>query len=222
MSENVHLAERCPILYNPPRHTPNWSVPLQFPGERIFILAGGMSAVDLDPELLRGHGRIIAIKSWLYKAPWADVLYFADGPGKWFEAHKGNLNLFSGWEIITRAAGCNLPATGNRVIRRVRHNGKIALSTDPHFVAGFCSTGNAINLAYHLGGPGCTILLLGVDMQGDTWYPQPYRTRDPNFNIFISSIERMAKELEDKVRVINLSPISKLQCFEKGSLDQWI
>lgn len=182
-----------------------------------------MSAKDFDPMQIQGKGFVIAIKSWFYNAPWADLLYWADGPTKWFGTHgKEIANRFTGDYIVTRSPGC---AIQNREVHRVHYDSGVALAKDPRVVAGRCSTCNTINLAYHMGGPGSEIILIGVDMRGDTWYPRPWRNKAHKtaFVTFIQSLNKMAAELaKEDVRVINTSPVSELECFERGDIKSWI
>ncbi|MBZ7921652.1 hypothetical protein LAC81_07640 [Ensifer adhaerens] len=66
-------------------HPAAWSVPREWAGEPAFILGGGASLEGFDASRLIGRGRIIAVNdAGLDLAPFADVLYFADGMSRWF------------------------------------------------------------------------------------------------------------------------------------------
>jgi hypothetical protein len=192
-----------------------WSVPRAWEGEAAFVLGGGDSLRGFDAGRLKGHGRVIAVNDAFRIAPWADVLYFGDR--KWFDWNRGSLGMFRGEHIVTRV---EVGATPPLKIKRLRRNLDVGLARHPSEVAGWCSGGNAINLAYLFGA--APIVLLGFDMKGGNWHTH-HRTPknlDAYRRHFIPHIERMAPELErEGVTVINATPGSALGCFPIVSLD---
>lgn len=131
-----------------------WSVPRQWPGETVFILAGGPSVLNQDLSLLKGR-RVIAVKSSWIIYPDADVLFFADG--RWWKQPELRPKAFAGM-VVTTAAEIGDPRALK--LKKVAPN---ALSHDPRELAlARTSTTGAINLAYHLTGP-TRVVLLGVD-----------------------------------------------------------
>lgn len=199
-----------------------WSVPRAWPGARVFILGGGASLTGFDAGVLRGRGRTIAIKeAGLTMAPWADVLFWSDA--WWIDgnrAHDGNrdrLGLHTGSWKIGRSP---IQGAGGHDVKILGHDGKAALSESPRGLAGACSGGSAINLAFLFGARG--IVLLGYDMQGGNWDGRPRKAALSNryATHFIPAIERMAPRLRALgVTVINATPGSRLTCFPHRPLE---
>ncbi|MEM9681640.1 MAG: hypothetical protein AAF942_00105 [Pseudomonadota bacterium] len=193
-----------------------WSVPRAFEGETVFILGGGSSLKGFEPEVLRGKGRVIAIKeAGLTMCPWADVLYWADKAwcdGK--DNHPPNgrrLHLHTGTYKITRDPCFQ---TFGHDVKRLQHDRQTEFCIDPRKVAGMCSGANAINLAAHFGAK--RIVLLGFDMHGPNWDGRKrkaeedgsYKTR------FMPAIGRMAVPLRHAgIEVLNATPRTALGCF---------
>ncbi|RWO83163.1 MAG: hypothetical protein EOS18_06115 [Mesorhizobium sp.] len=132
-----------------------WSVPRDWPGETVFVLASGPSVKQLDLSLLKGR-RVIAVKSsWLHW-PAADVLFFADG--RWWREKqlRPGVDAFAGL-IITTAT-----EIGDSRVKKMKKVAPTVLAEKPDTVAlARTSTTGAINLAIHFGAT--KIVLLGVD-----------------------------------------------------------
>lgn len=201
-----------------------WRVPAEWAGETAFILGGGESLKGFDAERLRGQGRVVAInEAGLTLCPWADVLFFADGLNRWLGWNQGRLPLFRGGRIVTRA---KVPASiaelhGLHVLKHLPAPAA-ALSRRPEAVAGFCGGSSAINLAFLFGAR--RIVLLGFDMAGGNFHDRhklPNARPDFFRSQFIPALERMAPELAaEGCRVINATPETALDCFEKMDLEE--
>lgn len=197
-----------------------WRVPAGlWSGRCAFILGGGPSLKGFDVERLRGRGPVIGVNNaGLDLAPWADVLFFADGQTRWYGWNKHRLHLFQGEYIVTRT---QIPAGHDPQLRRLQFVPKENLSREPDAVAGFCGGSSAINLAYLFGAR--TIVLLGFDMKPNgNWHDLhklpclPNQHRDK----FIPALERMAPELaRDGCLVINATPDSALRCFPMADIE---
>lgn len=199
-----------------------WTVPREWGDETCFILGGGESLKEFDAEILRGEGRVVAIKeAGLTLCPWADVLYWADkhwcdGNNR-LEPNAPRFHLHTGKYKITRAPA---DKAGHHDVKVVRFNPKLDFSTDPAQLAGVDSGSNAINLAALFGAK--RIILLGFDMHGDNWDGRArdahkdgsYKTR------FMPSIARMAVPLQKMgVEVLNATPKTALGCFPLVKLE---
>lgn len=195
-----------------------WQVPKEWAGEPAFILGGGASLKGFDASRLIGRGRIIAVNdAGLDLAPFADVLYFADGMSRWFGWNLDRLPLFRGRYVVTRAV--DLVTVEGVTIRRLWRDKDSALSRDPTKLAGLCSGSNALNLAFLFG---CNpVYLLGFDMGGGHWHDNHKEpARDRYQADFIPALERMGRDLAaEGVDVINCNPASALKCFPFADLE---
>jgi hypothetical protein len=196
-----------------------FSIPRAYPGETFFLLAGGPSLTDFDPNVLTGHGRIIAINDWYLRCPFADILYFGDA--LWWTKHRERvLAKFEGMIV-----SMNVSEDG---VHRIRHGGLHGLSLDPTALAHGGNSGfQAINLAFHLGAS--RIVLLGYDMQGGHCYAQSsipaQRPRTPESSDaqkrndwtprFASLVEPLASR---GVSIVNCNPNSLIRCFPFAKL----
>ena len=201
---------------------PVWSVPREWPGERCFILCGGESLRDqraLVPEL---QARIIAVKHGVLLRPDADVVFFAgERPA---EIAPLCLAAFKGRYIVVRGRGHAIfPPEAKRVSRPATHE---AWCSDPTMVAGFDAGTSAINLAMHFGAR--EIILLGYDMPGGRWFngeirhylPQP---PEKDFLAHMAPLPALAADAKALgYRIVNCSPQSRVTCFERASLEEFL
>ena len=134
-----------------------WSVPQEWPGETVFIIAGGPSVRGQNLELLRGR-RVIVINSSVYAVPWADILYFGDW--RWWHEPENQV-------AIANFRGCVITVSrlveGDKIrICRIAKPPGLALAPDSLMQKSTSLTA-ATNLAAHLIGSGGTIIWLGAD-----------------------------------------------------------
>lgn len=200
-----------------------WRVTQEWKGERAYIIGGGPSVAHTDCSDL--PGRIIACnEAGLTVRPDADILFFADR--RWHEWNRNRLRLYRGPRLVTVSEIKNAgDARIHRLFRaKVGMNPRTTLSTRTHKLAGWCSGGLAINLAYLLGAR--EIVLIGFDMndEGKSNFHQKHKhppKEGRRAGKFIPGIEAMAPGLRKAgVIVINCTPGSKLTCFPIMSLAQ--
>jgi hypothetical protein len=204
-----------------------WHVTPEWKGERCYIIGGGPSVAVTDCSNL--PGRIIAInEAGLSVRPDADILFFADC--RWYLWNQERLNSFTGKRIVTTwVGGQGRPITDNRlhVLERIRRNKMPIwpLSQEPNKLSGWCSGGQSINLAYHLGAK--QIVLIGFDMndQGKANFHLRHQApplRNRKKNKFIPAITSLKPGLDQaNVDVVNCTPGSALTCFPVMSLDEF-
>ncbi len=210
-----------------------WSIPKEW-NERCFILGGGPS---LDPEIVKQlTGHIIAINEAVVDRPDADVLYWADP--QWARREKTKVEAHTGtYKISRRLKPSNLKCEV-KLIDWALPTGKDrvrGLSTDPTKIGGYCSGGNALNLAFLFGAN--PIILLGFDMRigeitvrGETHTIKNYHTRyqrppdDSQYvKKFMKHIISMAPEIaRHGVKVYNTSLNSRLECFPKVNIREFL
>lgn len=204
------------MVNNVDPNNPNlWSVPNEWTGQRCFIIGGGPSFnPTLAPKL---QGRVIAINEAYIERPDADVLYWADP--QWAIRQGSKIKLHRGKYRVSRRWA---PACAGPDVKQIgwtppfSNEGLRPFSVDPHYVGGYCSGGNAINLAFLFGAN--PIYLLGFDMRvvdGKKNYHDRYTTRNSaRFDFYVRNIEFMAPVLKNYEReVLNCSPNSALKCF---------
>lgn len=187
-----------------------WSVPREWAGETVVILAGGPSVNQQDLSLLSGR-RVIAINSAWKLYPSADVLFFADG--RWWQHFRPD---FAGMCVSTGV-------TTSPRVKRLEKVEPVAMSTDPRNLAlKTSSVSGAINLALHFGAG--KIVLLGVDGKQsngrrhahDDNYPWPLI--DGCFDKHAAEFRQVAPSIP--VAVINCSPVSDLDLWPRMTLEQ--
>jgi len=192
-----------------------FSIPRAYPGETFFLLGGGESLVDFDPNVLTGHGRIIAINDWYLRCPFADILYFGDA--LWWTKHRERvLAKFEGMWMVSMNVGTD-------GVHRIRHGGLHGLSLDPTALAHGGNSGyQAIGLAAHFGAS--RIVLLGYDMRGGHCYQQEtipaQRPKTQPFadaqkkNDWVPRFSSLVEPLASHgVSVVNCNPSSLIRCF---------
>lgn len=201
---------------------PIWPIPRAWPGERCFILCGGESIRaqrHLIPQL---KGRIIAIKEGVLLRPDADVLFI--GGEHSGQIAKPLIPRFTGTHLIVRGkSNPDLPADIKRVGRSKDHT---QWSTDPSRVCGYDSGTSSINTAYLFGSD--EIVLLGYDMTGTRWFngewqhPQPF-IPDIYFRRHMGPLAALAADAKKKgVRIVNCSPVSRVEAFEKQPIEAFL
>jgi hypothetical protein len=210
-----------------------WSVPREWVGERCFILAGGASLPKTVIPRLRG--RIIAIKQTVALRPDADVMFLAgrDDP----ETCREYFPQYRGPRVVCRAFYPGFPS-GTLFLRRTRELAprqltpfigiKKCIHWSPYsrvstHVGGFDAGTSAINLAALFGAR--EIVLLGMDMRGGRWvrsHPQPEIPLADHIR-HLAGIRLFAPELQtDRIRVVNTSPISAIDCFERQPIEAFL
>lgn len=196
-----------------------WTPEPIFDLKTVFVLGGGPSLRDLDPDRLRDRSIFVTNMS-IYLCPWANALFFMDT--HWFEANQAAVEAFNGLRI-----------TSSRQVRR-DHPEKIKrveFVPSDEFTFGtprlkFSRTSGhaAITLAIAMGA--VRVVLLGFDMRlvdGRSHFHDAYGTKDHNVfaNDFLANFDGWNEAARRcGVRIINCTPGSALTEFPTGSLDE--
>lgn len=198
-----------------------WTVPLEWKGERCLIIAGGESVKEQESLIKAFRGRVVAIKQAVAIRPDADVMFIAgkdDG-----KVCAPFFPLFKGKYLIARGPYKDVPKR-TKVLRRTVDATR--LSTDPTEVAGLDAGTSAINLAALFGAS--EILLTGYDMTGGRWLNGRYKHHLPfppqrHFELHMAALPPFADDLKAAgIRVVNCSPISAVDVFEKRPLEEFL
>lgn len=199
-----------------------WAVPREWVGARCFVIAGGESVKAQRHLVPKLQGRIIAIKEAVLLRPDADVLFL--GGERTDALVKDLIPKFRGQYMVYRQKFPDgLPSSCKRLTRTKIHTG---LCDTPGQVAGYDSGTSAINLAYQFGAT--EIVVLGMDMCGSRWFknewPHPrMHIPDEHFATHMSPLAAIAADAKRKgIRIVNVSPISRIECFEKQPLESFL
>lgn len=202
---------------------PIWTVPKAWTGERTFVICGGESVKAQRHLIPKLQGRVIAVKHGVFLRPDADVLFFAGERPE--EIAPLCLNAYKGNLIVVRGRGHHVfPDSAKRIGRTPEPH--VALSDDPKAVAGYDAGTSAINMAALFGAT--EIVVLGMDMLGGRWFngeiphflPQP---PERDFQIHMSVLPAIAEDAKRKgIRIVNCSPTSRVDCFEKAPLEAFL
>lgn len=147
-------------------------------------------------------------------APWADVLYAADGD--WWDKFKGCPD-FSGerWTL-------DVDAAKKYGLHHIDYKPQSPWSTDPAYIASGGNSGFQVaNLAVLQGA--ARVILLGYDMgfkpgQDKHWWEKEYprNSRDSNYADWLKRWEAAAPLIP--VPVLNASRQSAITCFQRVNL----
>jgi len=123
---------------------------------RAYIIGGGPSVNDLDPEVLRGK-HVVAVNNAYTVIPWADVLYFMDC--EWYNWNKEKILSFAGLKITTCKKLDKIPG-----FLSLQHGIRNGVDMRPEFLSRGASSGQgAMNVAIKLGAK--ELVLIGFDMR---------------------------------------------------------
>jgi hypothetical protein len=181
-----------------------WRCEPEWPGEAVFIVAGGPSVLMQDLELLRGR-RVIVINSSIHAVPWADMLFFGDW--RWFEQDQDNKRAVQAFEGVPICANTHTP-WHHAIVRKMRRKPPAMLSQDPCAVSyKWTSVTAAINLAVHRGA--AAIVLLGADgraINGQHHHHKPHKwpVKPGCWDKHKAELAVIARQL--KIPVLNASP----------------
>lgn len=193
-----------------------WNIKPVWRGETCAILASGPSMNVSVARTLEGRCRVIAINDNYKLAPWADILYAADHP--WWREYPEALK-FAGRKV-TINAGLEFAE-----VEYIESGGYADFDhRTTHVRTGKNGGYQAIHIAAHLGVR--RIILCGFNMRSidglSHWFGDhpPNLHRTPPYETWISLFARLAPLLRHKnIEVINCTPKSALNCFEKQSLE---
>ena len=171
---------------------------------------------SLDEEALKDTGYpLLAVGDAYRVLPWADAMYACDNRW-WLEQYDGSFKseIWSGHEVQGNDKTEAYEKWGMRLVEG-RHGNTFSL--DPSFIHYGSNSGfQAINLAIHFG---CTyIILAGYNMGGPNKCRDGINGSNGSYGGFIPNFVNAAKHLPGYIRIVNTTPNSALECFEKMDL----
>jgi hypothetical protein len=198
---------------------PICSIEPEWAGERCFVICSGESVKAQAKQIARLKGRIIAVKHGVLLRPDADVLFLAGEES----VERDLVPRYRGKRIIVRGRSPLpwLPPDTWHVTRSKQHDKLLDLRSPAH-VGGYDLGTSAIHLA-HLFGP-TEIVVLGMDMQGGHFCPHPMQhPPDSHFRRHLKPMKAFAADARAKgVRIVNCSPVSKVEAFERQPLEKFL
>lgn len=169
--------------------------------------------------VLRGRCRVISVNSEFESAPWADVLYAADGP--WWKNNPKAVQ-FAGLKVTIRPHGGK--AFEAPEVLELQNGGPAGFDDRPTHLRTCGNSGyQAMHLAAHFGAR--RILLYGFDMHKPQGKPAHWfgehtwkRTHVSPYPMFVARMTESAPEFAARgVEVLNCTPGSALRCFPFAS-----
>jgi hypothetical protein len=163
-----------------------WSIPREWAGKTVAILASGPSMSQAAADRVRADGiPAIVVNSTFRLAPWADLLYGADA--KWWQ-HTPRARQFAGTKV-----SCE-PVLG---VLNLRNAGKV----------GYSDKGGAARILLY------GFDMHGSHWHGE--HPKPLRATSPGtFDQWVGLMETLAAEMAKRsIEVVNCTPGSALKCF---------
>jgi hypothetical protein len=218
-----------------------WKIRRMWEGETVVVAGSGKTLTAESLQSCRGRARVIVINDGYLLAPWADLHYFCDH--KWFEwsrkyEHPAQhlfgkaraTSLFWGFQgiraALENAASAQEYDPSIKLIRNdsrpENHEDKLmnkgGLCLNPNGVRTGGNSGHqAINIAFHAGAG--KILLIGFDHHGPHWFGEHPQPSNPDYPTLEKRFDSLAHALrKQRVPVINCSPGTKLNAFERGEL----
>lgn len=211
--------------------TPSWS------GKAVVCIATGPSLTEAQLRAVQAAReadavRVIVVNDAYLVAPFADLLYYADE--KWRRWQVGGIVRAWPWRRFTAAdvseawaafAGqrCSIGTKVHADTEYLRIWQTDGISTDPAMISTGSNGGHqALNIAVLAGGN--PVLLLGYDAQPSgkrkhAFGDHPDGTEAP-YDHMKRAMRTTVRPLQDLgARVINCSPGSGLDCFERGAID---
>ena len=208
-----------------------WEVPRIWPGETVVVMASGPSMTQEQADYVKESAcRSIVVNTTYKLAPWADILYAAD---RWWWQHYDcapdffGIRVGVGWrfKIDKPIVGWPHSEEAKKVflVGITEHEG-LELENP----SGLCGGGNsgyqAVNLAVRLGAK--RIVLLGFDLKEKCHWHEEHQGRATgywNYEKWAKNFDTMVEPLNELgVEVINCSPDSAIEAFEKRDLEEVI
>jgi hypothetical protein len=177
-----------------------WSVPPIFAGKTVAVFATGPSLTKEQCEDVQ-HLPAVAVNDAYRLAPWADVLYAADG--EWWRHHPDALKF----------EGLKVSCMSSSPVHQLQQGGVEGFDERlTHIRTGGNSGYQAIHLAIQA--KASRVLLYGFDMHGEHFFgrhPAPLRNTEPEH--YVRWLPRFAALNGRGAEIINCTPGSALTCF---------
>ena len=216
-----------------------WTVQKLWPNSTVFIIGGGESLnktglqwnedtkdvikKSISDDLACIHNqRVIGVNNAFELGDWVDICFYGDT--RWLDWNEDKIVHFAGLVV------CCHPQNKIAWLKTVDRENGFGIHKDPKIIKWNKSSGAAaINLAVHLGAK--NIVLIGFDMfakadGADNWHNAhviPNQIATTPYERMLQAFAEIKLDADSlRVRIINTSLESKIECFEKMELEEAI
>jgi hypothetical protein len=189
-------------------------------GQTAVVIAAGGSARETVSRM-PWRPRAIVVNRSHELAPWADVLYAADGA---FWRHYAEARAFAGLKVSVTSTEQEFKRHGlvRAHVDRAGH-GRVLRSPVGTLGAGGNSGFQAVNLAAQLGAR--RVVLIGFDFKGRHWHDdhaKPLRNPDPSGMLrWVGHMDAAAEQYRAwGVEIVNASPVSALRAYPRVPIEE--
>jgi hypothetical protein len=204
-----------------------WSVPRDWEGDTVAILASGPSMSKGIADYVRERCRVIAVNNQGIDtlvdgqlrpalASWADVLYASDA--KWWIQYRDRALSFRGDKVTVQSQVPFAEVLSLKMSRNIPYD-----PSPDSIVTGGNSGYAALHLAVQRGAS--KVILCGYDMREvggkRHWFGSHEGKLESvqRYTNWIANFTRLSLMLEQmRVEVVNCTPKSALRCFKMGNL----
>lgn len=194
-----------------------WQIPRLWEGSTVAVLASGPGMTELAAEAVRRAGiPAIAVNTTYQRAPWAAMLYAADG--QWWQEYRGAPD-FDGLKV-TIGEPCGFPD-----VLVLRNAGAAGWTDDRDALVTMGNSGaQALQIAIKAGA--ARVLLVGFDMTrahgAAHWHadhaPHMKSTHEDTYAVWRRRLKESAPEILRRADVAVVTP-SALTCFRVSTLE---
>lgn len=210
----------------------SWNIPKIWDNGDCWIIGGGKSIAEqfniksnendlskLSPYFREIHNKhVIGVNVAFMFGNWIDVCFFGDDI--FYNKQQEKINSFAGLKITCAIEWQNIPNSIKWVKRDSIRSGLSSKNDCLNWNEN--SGAAAINLAVLLGAK--RIFLLGFDMKqvnDSSHFHNVYGNTKPPFERHLKGFRDIAKDAEKLgVKIINCSPDSAIECFEKMTVKE--
>jgi len=198
-----------------------WTATPEWQGETVFLVAGGPSVTQAHVDRLKGY-RVVVVNSSFEKAPWADLLFYADK--RWWHPNAAKVRRMFKGRVITCRRFKDKEVVPPGVLAIGKSRDRFCERPNEVYLDKTVVTG-ALNLMMHLG-VAC-VGMLGVDQQRDPRTKRMHHHEEYTFALGAKVFEFQSKQLRAVaeplaragMKVINLSPDSKVDWWPRMTLE---
>lgn len=180
-----------------------------------ICIAGGRSLTREDVEYCQGKGKVYAVKEAALLAPWADIMYAADGD--WWDNNPERWESFAGEKWT-----CSEEAATRHGLNYIPVKSQWHWSLEKGVIASGGNSGfQVLNMAELDGAE--RIIMLGYDYgyepgQDKHWFDtiHPRHSRQSNYKEWNERLRKATQYV--RASLINCTPVTNIDCIARANL----